>query len=109
MYLNRRPDDPPRNRICPFPPYSALSACSAVKSFTDKAGAAFAGRESSPVRARGRRSTLQPAQCPLRTLRIGLHVEGLHLRRITMHHHRLIELRRKISLIGRAKVAAPLE
>ena len=48
-------------------------------------------------------------QCKFRPLRVRLHVKRLHLRGIAMHHHRLIELRRKIGFIGRAQVAAPFK
>ena len=49
------------------------------------------------------------AQRQFRPLRIRLHVKRLHLRGIAVHHHRPVELRRDISLVRRAEIAAPLE
>src|SRR5947209_19176484 len=49
------------------------------------------------------------AQREFRPLRIGLHVKRLDLRRVAMDHHRLFELRRDVSLVGRAEVAAPFK
>src|ERR1017187_3199158 len=49
------------------------------------------------------------AERKLRPLRIGLHVERLDGRRIAVHHYRPVELRRDVSFIRRAEVAAPVE
>src|SRR5579859_8227699 len=48
-------------------------------------------------------------QRQLRTLRVRLHVKGLHLRRVAVHHHRLVKLRRNIRLVGGTKISAPLK
>src|SRR5271157_4730215 len=49
------------------------------------------------------------AEGQIGALWIGLHVERLHHRGITMHHYRTLKLRRDVSLVWRAKVAAVLE
>src|SRR5579859_3612224 len=49
------------------------------------------------------------AERELRPLGVGLHVKSLHLCRITMHHHRLVKLRRQVSFIGGAEITAPFE
>src|SRR5215472_642724 len=49
------------------------------------------------------------AKRQLRTLGIRLHVESLYLRRVAVHHHRLVELRRNVSLIRRTQVSSPPE
>ena len=49
------------------------------------------------------------AERDFRAVRIRLHVERLHLRRIAVHADRAIELLRQRRLVGRAEVAAPLE
>src|SRR5450755_3419612 len=49
------------------------------------------------------------AQRQFRSLRIRLHVKSFYLRRISMHNYRLFKLRRKISFVGRAEIAAPFK
>src|SRR5213596_3517784 len=41
--------------------------------------------------------------------RVGLHVEGLRLHRIAVHHHRAVELLRERRLLVAAEIGAPLE
>ncbi len=49
------------------------------------------------------------AQGDVGPLRVGLHVEGLHLRRVPGDRHGPVETVREQRLVGRAEIAAPLE